>query len=132
VTVAVWKEINAIPPRLEGVADVRGRAHDVLWMAAIAARGGGGSEATFTVQMGVGRSKWQEYRVVMSPEGPEGAGCVTIMKPGEDWGHSAAGRSGADRFRRTGPSGKRIHDRVFDRDTVEGSLRYAGGCAAGG
>jgi hypothetical protein len=63
VTAAVWKDINAIPPRLEGIADVRGRAHDVLWMAALAAREGGGTEATFTVLMdvgapGTGRTRW--------------------------------------------------------------------------
>jgi hypothetical protein len=80
VTAAVWKEINAIPPRAQGLQSVRGRAHDVLWMAAMAAREGGRS-VTFTMQMGVGRTKWQEYRIVMSPEGPGGAACVTIMKP---------------------------------------------------
>jgi hypothetical protein len=36
VTAAVWKEINAIPPRAQGLQSVRGRTHDVLWMAAIA------------------------------------------------------------------------------------------------
>ena len=41
-------------------------------------------EARFTVMMAVGRSKYQEYRVVMSPEGPGGAACITIMKPGEN------------------------------------------------
>jgi len=30
--------IHAIPPSLEGLADVRGRAHDVLWMSSLAAR----------------------------------------------------------------------------------------------
>lgn len=43
----------------------------------------GGRGATFTVQMGVGRTKWQESRVVMRPEGPGGARCITITKPGE-------------------------------------------------
>jgi hypothetical protein len=84
VTAAVWKSINAIPPRLEGIASVRGRAHDVLWMAAMAALEAGDRAATFTLQMGVGRTKWQEYRIVMSPEGPGGAACITIMKPDED------------------------------------------------
>ena len=79
VTAAVWKEINAMPLRLEGIADVRGRAYDMLWMAAMAAREGGGREATFTVQMGVGRSKWQQYRVVMSPDGPGGEGCGAVL-----------------------------------------------------
>ena len=39
VTHAVWAAIEAIPGHLEGIADVRGRAHDVLWMANLAARG---------------------------------------------------------------------------------------------
>jgi hypothetical protein len=39
VTRAVWAAIEAIPEQLEGIADVRGRAHDVLWMASLAARG---------------------------------------------------------------------------------------------
>lgn len=83
VAAAVPRKINAIPPRAQGVQSVRGRAHDMLWMAAMAAREGGCS-ATITVQMGVGRRKWQEYRLVMSHDGPGGAGCITIMKPHED------------------------------------------------
>ncbi len=38
VTAALWAAIEAIPERLDGIADVRGRLHDVLWMAACAAR----------------------------------------------------------------------------------------------
>lgn len=38
VTAALWAAIEAIPQRLAGIADVRGRLHDVLWMAACAAR----------------------------------------------------------------------------------------------
>ena len=83
VTEAVWREINAIPPRVQGFQSVRGRAHDVLWMAAMAARNGG-RQAEFTVLLDLGRSKWQRYKMVMSPEGPGGAACVTIMKPQED------------------------------------------------
>jgi hypothetical protein len=83
VTAAVWTEIHAIPPRAQGLQDVRGRARDVLWMAAMATRDGG-REAKFTVLMDLGRSKWQEYKMVMSPEAPGGAACITIMRPGED------------------------------------------------
>ena len=36
VTRALWDAIEAIPASLEGIADVRGRAHDVLWMASLA------------------------------------------------------------------------------------------------
>ncbi|HME68885.1 MAG TPA: DUF6573 family protein [Myxococcota bacterium] len=38
VTRAVWDAIEAIPGHLEGIADVRRHAHDVLWMANLAAR----------------------------------------------------------------------------------------------
>jgi hypothetical protein len=38
VTAALWAAIEAIPPSLAGTADVRGRLHDVLWMANLALR----------------------------------------------------------------------------------------------
>lgn len=38
VTATLWAAMEAIPARLQGIADVRGRLHDVLWMAACAAR----------------------------------------------------------------------------------------------
>lgn len=38
VTQALWIAIEAIPQSLTGIADVRGRAHDVLWMASLAVR----------------------------------------------------------------------------------------------
>jgi hypothetical protein len=38
VTTELWDAIEAIPASLEGIADVRGRAHDVLWMASLAVR----------------------------------------------------------------------------------------------
>jgi hypothetical protein len=38
VTAALWAAIEAIPESLRGIADVRGRLHDVLWMAACAAK----------------------------------------------------------------------------------------------
>jgi hypothetical protein len=38
VTAAVWAAIEAIPASLAGIADTRGRLHDLLWMAALAAR----------------------------------------------------------------------------------------------
>lgn len=38
LTQALWADIEAIPKSLEGIADVRGRAHDVLWMASLAVR----------------------------------------------------------------------------------------------
>ena len=38
VTAALWSAIHAIPPSLEGIADARGRLHDVLWLANVAVR----------------------------------------------------------------------------------------------
>ncbi|MGE3171792.1 MAG: DUF6573 family protein [Planctomycetota bacterium] len=38
VTASLWAIIEAIPASLAGIADARGRLHDVLWMAAVAAR----------------------------------------------------------------------------------------------
>lgn len=51
VTAALWAAIEAIPARLDGIADVRGRLHDVLWVAACAARraAAGGAAARFDV-----------------------------------------------------------------------------------
>jgi hypothetical protein len=47
-TGTLWAAIEGIPKRLEGIADVRGRAHDVLWMASLAAQKGG-SDVFFDV-----------------------------------------------------------------------------------
>lgn len=38
VTAALWAAIEAIPASLRGIADVRGRLHDVLWTAACVAQ----------------------------------------------------------------------------------------------
>ena len=38
VTAAVWAAIEAIPDSLAGIADARGRLHDVLWMTSLACR----------------------------------------------------------------------------------------------
>lgn len=38
VTQALFAAIEEIPNSLKGIADVRGRAHDVLWMASLAVR----------------------------------------------------------------------------------------------
>ena len=38
LTQSLWAAIESIPKSLEGIADVRGRAHDVLWMASLAVR----------------------------------------------------------------------------------------------
>lgn len=39
ITRALWDAIEAIPASLKGAADVRGRAHDVLFLASLALKG---------------------------------------------------------------------------------------------
>jgi len=47
VTAAVWADLCDLPAWVEGYQDLRGRAHDLLWMAALAARRGEGCETKF-------------------------------------------------------------------------------------
>ena len=78
VTAAVWSLLE--PP--EGSCESRrGRAHDVLWMAALAARGNrDGDRATFQVEIGGATvAMWLQ----IGP-GDEGEPVVTIMLEGED------------------------------------------------
>lgn len=86
VTAAVWEEIHAIPRRLAGLADVRGRAHDLLWMARCAGvRARDADRCEFRVIMPVeglvGRTR--RYVLHVGP-GDAGEPVVTIMLPGED------------------------------------------------
>ncbi|HEX5051050.1 MAG TPA: DUF6573 family protein [Planctomycetota bacterium] len=78
VTAAVWAAIEAIPASLDGVADVRGRLHDVLWMAACAARRAKG-RCAFRVHLPVAgsRAKLQRLVVHLGP-GDAGEPVVTI------------------------------------------------------
>lgn len=78
VTRSVWGDIERCPP----LQDVRGRAHDLLWMASLAARRGG-SETLFSLIMQVGRSKRRTYKMVAGP-GDAGEMVITIMQPEED------------------------------------------------
>ena len=78
VTRAVWADLERAP----ALQDIRGRAHDLLFMAWLAARRGGG-ETRFDVLMQVGRSKRQSYKLVAGP-GDDGEPVITIMKPDED------------------------------------------------
>jgi hypothetical protein len=82
VTRAVWTAIQMIPTSLEGLADVRGRAHDVLWMAALAARSAGrtgGSRAGFVVIMPVRGSRKRNVNLVVDiGPGDKGEPVVTI------------------------------------------------------
>lgn len=80
VTTEVWADIERCPK----MQDIRGRAHDVLWMASLAARGNGSASAKlFRVIMQVGRTKNQIYKMVAGP-GDNGELVITIMKPDQD------------------------------------------------
>jgi hypothetical protein len=84
VTAAVWATIEAIPPSLQGIADVRGRLHDVLWMAACAARraSDGQSRVGYTVIL-PSKGTRTRNRVLAVDIGPGDAGepVVTIGYP---------------------------------------------------
>lgn len=88
VTAALWAAIEAIPPSLAGIADARGRLHDVLWMAALAVRRvrheprDGGPSVTFAVHLPTAgtRKRTQRLRVEVGPD-DDGAPCVTIGFP---------------------------------------------------
>ena len=84
VTAAVWHDLNAIPDRLQGVQDVRGRAHDLLFMASLAAwRNLKADSIIFEVLLDLGRSKRQRYRLTVGP-GDHGEPVITILRTDED------------------------------------------------
>ena len=83
VTAAVWAAIEAIPDSLVGIADARGRLHDVLWMARVAAqRFRGACGGTFAVHL-PSRGTRQRVKTLRVEIGPDdhGAPCVTIGFP---------------------------------------------------
>jgi hypothetical protein len=85
VTAAVWAAIEAIPDSLVGIVDVRGRLHDVLWMAALAARRARPSHASFAsfaLRMpSRGTRKVLVQLVVAIGPGDDGEPVVTIGFP---------------------------------------------------
>ena len=82
LTRSVFGTIEAIPASLEGVADVRGRAHDVLWMASLAARRSQGPDAHFKVILPSKGTRKRNVvlRVNICP-GDDGEPVVTIGFP---------------------------------------------------
>lgn len=91
VTAALWATIEAIPPSLAGLADARGRLHDVLWMASMAARRTilaartspeGPHSATFAIHLPTAGTR-RRTRVLLVHVGPDddGTPCVTIGFP---------------------------------------------------
>ena len=84
VTAPVWAAVEAIPASLEGLADARGRLHDLLWMARVAAhRQPGQSAGDFVVILPFRgtRKRVQTLRIEVGPD-DDGAPCVTIGFPG--------------------------------------------------
>lgn len=78
VTRAVWCLIEA--PKRSG-QDTRGRAHDVLWMARVAARAYRGGTDAFLFTVRIGRRN-QRLAIHIGP-GDQGERVATIMLPGE-------------------------------------------------
>jgi hypothetical protein len=86
VTASVWADIKAIPKG--NLGDVRGRAHDLLWMSRLALSAAGRrnrSQVHFKVILPIKgkRVRTQVYNVAVSG-GDNGEPVVTIMQPGED------------------------------------------------
>jgi hypothetical protein len=79
VTVALWAAIEAIPSSLRGIADSRGRLHDVLWMAGLAVRR---ASVAFAVHLPIAgtRKRVHQLRVDVGPD-DDGMPCITIGFP---------------------------------------------------
>ena len=83
ITAALHEAILAIPPSLDGLADPRGRLHDLLWLAACAARRHRGTDrATFQVLLPC-RGTRKRLRELVLHVGPDddGGPCATIGFP---------------------------------------------------
>lgn len=86
VTRSVWEDLNAIPASQKAYQDLRGRAHDLLWMASNAAhRNTNEDTLPFKVLLSIkgSRRKLQTYKMVVGPD-DDGSPCITILKPEED------------------------------------------------
>ena len=84
VTAALWHAIEAIPPGLAGIADARGRLHDVLWMASCAVRRAAPVAwlTSFLVHLPYAgtRTRMQRLTVAIGPN-DDGSPCITIGFP---------------------------------------------------
>jgi hypothetical protein len=82
ITQALWTTIESIPESQKGHQDVRGRAHDVLWMASCAARSGGKrSRVPFEVLMHVREGKRKLRLFIDVGPGDRAEPVVTIGYP---------------------------------------------------
>ena len=98
VTAAVWNDLGDIPEWAQGSQDVRGRAHDLLWMASLAVRQekGNATEVLFDVILALAgdpapadmgdageEHSVRTYKLVCGPN-DDGTPCLTVMRPEED------------------------------------------------
>ena len=83
-TAAVFADIENIPPS-QRHQDIRGRTHDMLFMASLACRRtrGDADRIAFKFIMHVGRKTYQTYHI-HSGTGDNGEHVMTIMQPLED------------------------------------------------
>jgi hypothetical protein len=82
ITAGLWAAIEAIPASLQGIADARGRLHDVLWMAAQAGRrcefrAGGACMFVVLLPFLGSTKRLQLLSVHLGPD-DDGKPCVTI------------------------------------------------------
>ena len=80
-----WNDIESIPPS-KSWQDVRGRAHDVLFMGSLALRAAmkrDRNETLYKLTMHVGRKSNYIAKIHVGP-GDDGRPVVTIMRPDED------------------------------------------------
>lgn len=84
VTSAVWNDINAIPPRLQGIQDPIGRLWDILWMGQFAAKGAPTQDTiTYRLIMHISRTTYYTVKMVIGG-GDAGEPVITLMRPDED------------------------------------------------
>ena len=85
VTRSVWSDLENIPPSKKGWQDLRGRAHDLLFMASLAARKANSKTGgvLFGMILYVGRRSKQVYKLHAGP-GDDGKLVITISQRNED------------------------------------------------
>lgn len=91
-------DLNDIPEWAQGWQNLRGRAHDLLWMAKIAVRQAGAKATEVVFDMilcvsgdpapedGRGEGEWgsmRTYKLVCGPN-DDGSPCLTVMRVDED------------------------------------------------
>jgi hypothetical protein len=86
ITRSVFADLENIPPSKRGYQDVRGRAHDMLWMASLVCRSSrarGKPEILFQMILHVGRKSKKILKMVVGA-GDDGEQVITIMQRHED------------------------------------------------